>query len=42
MAAPCRSTGHPLTTAVSFSTLLKGGNAFDHPFFQLFPINGCR
>ena len=23
------STGHPLTTAVAFSTLLKGGNAFD-------------
>src|SRR5215472_7121074 len=23
------STGHPLTTAVAFATLLKGGNAFD-------------
>jgi hypothetical protein len=23
------STGHPLTTAVAFSILLKGGNAFD-------------
>src|SRR5215469_13700437 len=23
------STGHPLTTAAAFSTLLKGGNAFD-------------
>src|SRR5579862_2436052 len=23
------SAGHPLTTAVAFSTLLKGGNAFD-------------
>ena len=23
------STGHPLTTAVGFSILLKGGNAFD-------------
>jgi hypothetical protein len=23
------STGHPLTTAAAFETLLKGGNAFD-------------
>src|SRR5262245_15519091 len=23
------STGHPLTTAAAFSTLLRGGNAFD-------------
>ena len=23
------STGHPLTTAAAFATLLKGGNAFD-------------
>src|SRR5688572_19114573 len=23
------STGHPLTTAADFATLLKGGNAFD-------------